>query len=344
MSDETPSLRILEPPSSPDRWPEELAAFLRGLGGPAWIPLVGRDRSRHRVVTTLLHGNEPSGVRAVQAWLRSGAVPAVDTSVFVASAQAALEPPAFSHRVLFGRRDLNRCFRPPFEGAEGALAEQVLEHVRKRPTEALVDLHNTTGHTPAYGVGPREDPARLALTALFADRYVHSDLRLGALVEAVQDEMPAVVIECGRADSPVADGVARQGLSRFLELDFLFSEGAEPGPAMTVVGSPVRVCLQPGLVLRYGEGPEETADLVVDASVDRHNFQRVDAGASLGWVRPGGPWPFFATQADGAEVSRELFEIDDGHVRVRRSIVPIMMTTDPDIAVQDCIFYAARPR
>ena len=326
---------------APESWPADAEAFLRSLTGPTWIDQPGRDPSRHRTVSTLLHGNEPSGTRAILAWLRSGATPAVDTSFFVASVEAALTPPVFGHRVLFGHADLNRCFRPPYAGEEGGLAEAVLEHVRKRSSEALVDLHNTTGDTPAYGVGPRDDPARLALTSLFAGRYVHSDLRLGALVEAVQEELPSVVIECGRAGSSVADEIARAGLERFL-----LAESLEPAqaPAMTVVGSPVRVCLQPGLVLRYGEGPDEGADLVVDAAVDRHNFEPLVPGDSLGWVRSGGPWPFVATRADGAEVSRELFEVDAGHVRARRPFVPIMMTTDAEIAVQDCIFYAAQGR
>jgi hypothetical protein len=338
-------LRPFDPPPSPDLWPADPEAFLRMLGGPAWISVPGRDASRRRVVSTLLHGNEPSGLRAVLAWLRSGAVPAVDTSFFVASVAAALEPPGFSHRVLYGHRDLNRCFLPPFEGGEGALAEQVLDRIRGLASEALVDLHNTTGDTPAYGVGPSDDLARRAITALFADRYVHSDLRLGALIEAVQDELPAVVVECGRAGSAEADRIAREGLERFLEIDRLVPHADRKRcESMTVVRNPVRVCLQPGLVLRYGEGPEDAADLVVDVRVDRHNFQPVDAGASIGWAPVGGPWPFVATRADGAEVSRELLEIREGRVQARRSFVPVMMTTDPEIAAQDCIFYAADRR
>lgn len=333
-----PALRVLEAPASPADWPAEPEAFLRRLGGPAWIHQRGRDRSRCRVVSTLMHGNEPSGTRAVHAWLRSGATPAVDAVFFLGSADAALEPPGFAHRVLFGRRDLNRCFLPPWDGAEGALAREVLARIRALAPEALVDLHNTTGHTPAYGVGPKLDPAFLALASLFADRYVHSDLRLGALIEALADELPAVVVECGRTGAEAPDRVAREGLRRFLEADAL----PATAPALAVVQEPVRVCLQPGLALRYGEAPDEGADLTVDAAVDRHNFETVEPGAVLGWIPPGGPWPFVATRADGAEVSRELFRVRDGVVEARRAFVPIMMTTDPLIAVQDCIFYAAR--
>ena len=115
-------LRVVEPSRGPEPWPRGLDAFLQELGGPAWIRVPGRDASRTRVVSTLLHGNEPSGVRAIHAWLRSGARPAVDTAFFVGPVEAARVPPGFAHRTRFGHRDLNRCFLPPFPGSEGELA------------------------------------------------------------------------------------------------------------------------------------------------------------------------------------------------------------------------------
>ncbi|MBW2314475.1 MAG: succinylglutamate desuccinylase/aspartoacylase family protein [Deltaproteobacteria bacterium] len=343
---ESPALRIVEPPASPDAWPSEVDTFLRDLAGPSWILVPGRDRARARIVSTLLHGNEPSGVRAIHAFLCSGEMPAVDTVFFIASVDAALEPPGFAHRMLYGRRDLNRCFFPPFQGREGALAREVLGRIRDLAPEALVDLHNTTGHTPAYGVGPKSDPARLALTRFFAARYVESDLRLGALIEAVADETTSLVVECGMTGDAEPDRIAREGLGRFLEAETLFpTDPAEkPEDAITVVASPVRVCLQPGLTLRYGEACEPGADLTLDAALDRHNFEPIAPGASIGWVPAEGAWPFVATRADGAEVSRDLFELRGGRVEARTDFVPIMMTTDPEIAVQDCIFYAAVPK
>ena len=55
---------------APETIPSDPVAWLRQLGGPTAIRLSGRDRSRCRTVVTLLHGNEPSGVRALHGWLR----------------------------------------------------------------------------------------------------------------------------------------------------------------------------------------------------------------------------------------------------------------------------------
>ena len=69
-------------------------------------------------------------------------------------------------------------------GQSGRIAAEALRLMREADPECLVDLHNNTGHNPAYGVGPRTGTAELNLVGLFAERFVHSDLRLGALVEA----------------------------------------------------------------------------------------------------------------------------------------------------------------
>ncbi len=48
--------------------------------------------------------------------------------------------------MLPGARDLNRCFVPPWSGPEGELAAEALRLLREAGCEALVDLHNNTGH------------------------------------------------------------------------------------------------------------------------------------------------------------------------------------------------------
>jgi succinylglutamate desuccinylase len=310
--------------------PEDL---LRELGGPVLVHAPGRDRSRTRVVATLVHGNEPSGLRAVHRWLRDGASPAVDTLFAIASVEAALVPPGFAHRARPDGRDLNRCFRPPFDGREGRLARALLEAIEEAAPEALVDLHNTTGHTPPYGVAPRADAGHVGLVGLFADRLVRSDLRLGALVEATDAICPSVTIECGMAGDPAADACAREGLDRFL---------AAGGPArasarVRVLTNPVRVRVRPGTQIRYGSGPDPEVDLVVARDVDRHNFETLAPGTPFGWSASG--WPIEACGADGRDVSADLFALEGGALCARRPLVPIMMTTNAEIAASDCLFY-----
>ena len=67
-------------------------------------------------------------------------------------------------------------------------------------------------------------------------------------------------------------------------------------------------------------------------------------GSRIGWVRRGtsgdGPLPVEAIGADGRDRAGELFVVRDGSLETRSSLVPIMMTTHPAIALGDCLFYA----
>ena len=317
-------------------------AFLAGLPGSMLIRVPGRDRTRARAVVTLLHGNEPSGFRAVHGWLRRGVVPAVDAVIVLAAVAAARLAPGFAHRKLPGGRDLNRCFRPPFDGVEGAWAAEVLRVLRAARPEALVDLHNNTGHNPAYGVGTRVDGVRLGLTSFFARRFVHSTIALGALAEVTADDLHAVTIECGRAGDPAADAVAAAGLTRFLAADAL-PLAAVP-PDLTVLADPIRVAVRPGTRIAFGELPLPDADLTLRGDVDRHNFEALLPGVPVGWLRAGAAWPLVAVGADGEDVSRDYFVVRDGLLATRRAMVPIMMTTSVAAALEDCLFYMVHER
>jgi hypothetical protein len=331
-------IRTIEAPE-PASIPPAVPDFLRWLGGPAWIAIPGRDRTRTRAVSTLIHGNEPSGVRAVHAWLREARTPPTDVVFLVAAIEAALEPPGFAHRMLPGHADLNRCFLPPFHGATGRLAAEALDRLRAARPEALIDLHNNTGHNPPYGVGPGVTPEILALTDLFGRRFVHSELRLGALVEATHPDFPSLTIECGRAGDPTADAVALGGLTRFLAADSVFEAGRSE--EIEVLGDPVRVSVRSGIRVEFAEAPRPDADFTVAGDIDRHNFETVPPGSAIGWVAPG-VWPLEAMDREGRDLAAELFAVADGALHTRRDLIPIMMTTDATVALSDCLFYVVR--
>jgi hypothetical protein len=337
------SLRHLEaPPAS--AIPADHIAFLRSLGGPAAIRLRGHDRTRCRVVVTLMHGNEPSGLIAVHGRLRDGRQPATDTLFVLGAVEPALGDPPLSSRVLPDGSDLNRCFGPgALPGPSRDLALSILEAVHAVEPEALVDIHNNSGHNPPYAVAARIGAPERQLARFFGNLLVHYDLHIGALAEETPDLCPTVVIEAGRAGDPASDRTARDGLDSFLDAGVLFEEGSEL-PRLDVFHHPVRVEIAAGLRLAYGNEAEPAAQLTIDEDVDRYNFELLHVGTQIGWLAPEAPWPFVARGADGADRSHELFARDGARLVARRSIVPIMMTTDATIARSDCLFYAVEPQ
>jgi succinylglutamate desuccinylase len=158
------------------RWVDPQAAdignsvmeFLNTLPGPTHIQLTGSDSSRCRAAVTLLHGNEPSGLFAIFDILRRGLKPAVDMHFFILNVDAARQSPGFIYRMLPQHKDMNRCFREPFGDSESELvAKNLLHRLQTLQPECLIDIHNTSGSSPSFGVATFMDDRHDALVTLF---------------------------------------------------------------------------------------------------------------------------------------------------------------------------------
>ena len=333
-------LTLLEAPGSAEI-PDDPLAFLASLPGPVAWRVRGGDHTRVRVVTTLLHGNEPSGFLALQRWLRSGPEPAVDVVCVVANVEAARETPAFTHRTVPGRPDLNRCFLGPVEGVEGRLARQILDLVERLKPEALVDLHNNTGHNPVYGVGIEPTPDALRLSAIFGRHFIWSHLTLGALLEAVS-VCPAVTIEVGKSGEESANRAALEGLTRFVEAEQLFAGGSFDPRGVQVLRMPMRAVLAPGRSVVMATVPHADADLTMPDDLDHRNFEVVEPGTRVGWAR-GESSPLQLVDESGKDRAGEYFERRGDELVARRPFMPIMITMDAAVAAADCLFYVVHP-
>ncbi len=312
--------------------------FLARLGGPAWVFLTGEDPSRTRAVTTLLHGNEPSGVRAIFQWLRAGRRPRVNLACFIGAVDAASVPPGFAHRQLPDCRDLNRCFRMPFEGREGRLAAGVLDRLRAIVPESLVDFHNTSGRSPAYGVTTRLGEPQKALTALVSNHLIVTDLRLGTLMEATEDDFPTITAECGGGGDVRSDQTAMTALKSYAMAESLWDAPRRSAHVKTF-HHPIRVSLASGKQVAYGVAAMPGVDLTLRADADHFNFGILNHGEILGWVRDPSLGVVVARDAKGRDRTPELFAVDAGRLVVAQASRIMMMTTIPDIAVSDCLFY-----
>jgi len=317
---------------------QEVGEFLRHLGGPTLIVVDGRDNSRCRAVATLLHGNEPSGVKALLKWLRTGERPAVKLICLIASVQTALHETLFCHRQIPGQRDMNRCFNPPFDDHPGHVARHFLELLEHYQPEALLDIHNTSGMSPSFGVVTYESPEHEALIALFTRRMIVTELRLGALMEHSSERLPVVTIECGGAAQPESDQVAWEGLQRYL-----FNEQVlrpEPGLIMDLYKDAVRLQLLPGCRIAFADQPVPGADLTVPFDVEKFNFGTIPALTRLGWLGPRGMSVFRVQSATGGDVLPHYFLNRASGLYSAQQQKLFMITTNPAIALSDCLLYA----
>lgn len=308
--------------------------FLRELPGPVAIHLRGEDSTRTRVLVTLSHGNEPSGLEAVHQWLLSGDTPAVDVVVILGAVEAALAEPPFFFRQLPGQRDLNRCFNPPYRERQGRLARSILRHIRELRPEAVVDMHNTSGSSVAFAVAAGDGADKRSLAGMFVDRLVITGLRLGSLME--QDcGCPVVTVEAGGSQDEASETVARDGLRNYFLADTLF--GKSEGVA--IFRHPLRLELARHSRIDYADRPLRDRDITVRRDIERFNFTPVDDDEMLGWL-DGGDLSHLLIGSDYRphEVS-EFFRVEAGKLYPARHMRLFMATTRPDIAASDCLFY-----
>lgn len=327
----------------PDTLPANLEEFISNAGKPICIFQSGSDPSRTRAVVTLLHGNEPSGSRAFYRWLQSGETPRVNLVTVIASVEAALFEPIYSNRVYPGKRDLNRCFGDKaVTDDRSAMARAIITLLQHYEPEAVIDIHNTSGTGPAFGVSITRDKDHEALTSLFTDRLITTDLRLGALMEISEYVCPTVTIECGGREDDSADRIAFEGLQRFLAADSVFTL-PEADWGLELLNNPVRVELQADAFLTYAEQLSEEVDLTLRPDVEHFNFGVIEPDTPLGWIKEGALASVLrATNSVDHDVLDELLYLDGSQLKVKQPLKLFMITSNPDIAKMDCLFYAVK--
>ncbi|MFW1676718.1 hypothetical protein ACFVYJ_02915 [Pontibacter sp. JAM-7] len=313
--------------------------FLRQMAGPVMVFVEGQQTDRCRGLVTLLHGNEPSGLRALHHWLLQQHTPICNLVCFIPSVAAALTEPLFTHRTSVGQRDMNRCFLPPYNDAPGLLAEEILALFSEFSPECVIDMHNTSGHSPDFGVVTLQDMAHEALVSLFSQRLIVTDLRLGALMETSTQHCPVVTVECGGAGDAAADQIARMGVHRYLTQDNVLQLAA--GRQMDLYHHPVRLELNGDAAIAYADRYVLGTDLTIPPDLDRYNFETVDAGTLIGWLGQERRKAMRVCNAIGEDVFDQFFCITGNQLLTRRAIKLFMITTRPEIAISDCLLYAA---
>ncbi len=327
---ENPSLNVI------GKTPYE---FLQHLEKPTLIKITGKDSSRTRAVATLLHGNEPSGFFAVHKWLLLQEVPPVNLVFFIGNVWAARLPPVFNNRQLPDGRDLNRCFNAPYEGLEGQVASELLEHLHTLRPEALIDIHNTSGTGPSFAVTVTNDAEHQSLTGLFTERLMVTQLRLGALMEYSEREVPTVTVECGGAQDEHAHLCAWEGLLRFIRSDNVLQE-PDTDWGIEVLKNPVRVEIPEAITLTYDYEPSNNNDITLRPDIEHFNFGVIKPDVRLGWVGNKGMDCFRIIDCNGRDIRDKVLRIIDGELYPAQAIKAFMITANFGIAKSDCLLYA----
>lgn len=304
------------------------------LGGPTLLHLPGRQ-VEPVFVTLLAHGNETTGLTALQSLLRDyrDTVLPRALSVFfgnVAAAQRGL-------RRLEGQADYNRVWPGTTtpELPEAQLMQQVVMRMQVRTPFASIDIHNNTGINPHYACINRLDNRFLQLAALFSRTVVYFIRPLGVQSMAMAALCPSVTIECGKPDQEYGARHARDFLEAVLRLHE-FPQHAVPAHDVDLFHTVASVHVPEEVSFGFGEEP---VDLQLVADIDHLNFRELPAGTLLGHLSGGLSTPLEVRDENDRPVFERYFTVADGALRSTRAFMPSMFTLDTRIIRQDCLGY-----
>ncbi len=310
--------------------------FLQNLAGPTWFEIPGRNPERRRAIVTLLHGNEPSGLKAIHHLLKEKIIPATNLGILIASVDAALHTPLLSHRYIPGERDLNRCFGLKDGSHQATLAANILETLSAYHPEAIVDTHNTSSHSEPFCVAVRGDDKTRHLASLFTDHIIIIHQKLGTLLEYAPPDIPTVTVEFGAFMDPDADWLARETLHRFVMMEHLDHEAPFP---LNLLDSPLRLETERHLTVTYSSSIDESADLTMINSIDQFNFRTLEPGQILGWFGNSHHGDLVARDAEGKDQYAHYFDQQGSLLKTQAPMTIFMATTDPVVANTDCLLY-----
>ncbi len=307
----------------------------RLLAGPALIHLTGR-RPSPLFVSILLHGNETTGLGAVQAVLKKYAGQPLprSLSIFIGNVQAA----RLGLRRLDHQLDFNRIW-PGHEQApcvETAMAQTVFDEMAQRGVFVSIDVHNNTGANPHYACLDRLDEQTLQLAVMFGRLMIHSTCPKGTQSGAFARLCPSVTLECGKPGQPFGTEHAVEFIDSCLHLADI-PQSRPPLQDMDLLRSIAQVTVRGEVRFSYSD---THADLLLRKQLDRLNFTELSPGEILGYLNGAAPaLPLIARDAEGRDVAPDYFCIEGNKLMMKKSAIPSMITLDEHIIRQDCLCY-----
>jgi Succinylglutamate desuccinylase / Aspartoacylase family len=306
----------------------------RVLPGPTLIHLPGR-REPPLFVSVLLHGNEHSGLEAIQAILardRGKQLPRA-LSIFIGNVAAA----ARGLRHLDGQPDYNRVWpgADSVESSEQAMMREVVRQMRARGVYASIDIHNNTGLNPHYGCVSRLERRTLHLASLFSRIVVFFRRPLGVQSMAFAELCPAVTLECGKSGERGGAEHAADLIDAVLRLDH-FPQQPVPPHDLDLYHTVGIVKVPEAVSFGFARGQ---VDVAFDRELDHMNFRELDRGTRIARVRAGCMQPVEVFDESGSVVTGRYFEVIDGELRTRLRLLPAMLTLDERVIRQDCLCY-----
>lgn len=308
------------------------------LGGPTVFYLKGR-REPALFLSTLLHGNEPSGLLGLQRFLNKYLGQELPRSLIflVGNVDAAKQ----KLRKLPDGQDFNRIWNQD-PSPLGLAATALLAELESAGIFAGVDIHDNSGTNPHYACVSKAAAVDLQLATLFNHIAVFFTYPDSALSVNLAKFCPAVALECGKAGA--MSGVMRAAayIDALMHLDHLPERAPAPGD-LTLYRAVARMKVNPNLIIETGVGPE-AGKFILPPDLDHLNFSPLKVGRVLGFsfeenaltldTAPGIEW---------CKTRQQCVRYADNKWLANTTFTPGMLTLNARSIHDDCLGYIMEP-
>ncbi len=304
------------------------------LNGPTLFHLEGRHKEP-LFVSTLLHGNETTGLQAIQKLLikyKEQTLPR-SFSFFIGNVKAAQQ----ELRRLEQQPDYNRTW-PGTEQAssdETIMMQQIKDDMRDRHIFASIDIHNNTGLNPHYACINKCENAFFHLARLFSRTIVYFTRPLGVQSQAFADICPSVTIECGQVGQSTSVEHAFEYIDAALHLSELpqhpiAKQDIDLFHTIAIVKIPEQAS--------FGFNGEN-CNICLDENIDHMNFKEIETGTRMGKLHGEQIIHLNVWNNDGINIGEELFDYSNNEIRTKKPVMPAMLTLNEKVIRQDCLCY-----
>jgi len=300
---------------------------------PTLVHLVGRKPDAI-FVSILLHGNEYSGLKVMQKLLKKYQQAKLPRSIYLFIGNvAAAEADA---RLLPEQVDFNRSW-PGTDMAENditRLMQQVFEIVTSDDLFVAIDIHNNTGSNPHYACITEVTQSNLHLAAMFNHIGLHFTSPRGVSTMAFNGICPASTLECAKPGDQFGIDHACEMLDGLLHMDH-FPDRELPAHDLQLSVSFATIKIAEGLSFTFNDSLE--ADIRFESDFEKLNFTELNTGDIFAWSRMDNA--LIAKDRFENDITHQVFEHSECKIRLKRTFMPVMITTDMQVIRQDCLCY-----
>lgn len=303
------------------------------LDAPTLIHLEGIN-PQPLFISTLLHGNETTGLYALQRLLKKYSDKPLPRalSIFIGNIAAAKN----QQRHLDNQHDYNRIWPGSHlsDSPEKDMMQTVTNIMQKKKPFASIDIHNNTGKNPHYGCINILNPHCLELASKFSDIAVYFTSPKGVQSSAFADFCPSIVLECGQAGDRSGEIHALGFLESILELDKFSSQGNNLKLYHTIA----RVLIPKTITL--ADAPDNTTyDLYLNPELEEKNFCNIEPGTVFATVGSDKETLAIVNNESNEDIANEYLALKNKQLVFIKPVTLSMYTTDEQAIRQDCACY-----